>query len=249
MDKSTRAICFVRGQEFLGWFKSSGEQITGTSPSDRIIVEHEDDSHSLVIRRLMLSDGGEYICRGSKTSATYSLYVECTYRILNPIISARLIYVESAISVSLFRDLKWGRGKGIIRKAFCAGLYLGSLSLVWRFSWAYIKIPHGNWPFKKLQRTNKRNEIHTRTASRNWTNCPSKKCSLWKTSHRFCQSTIKGNLQLRFCQRLRQPTFISSSFMALLPLFLCILRNILWWTKLSSNREKQKFTKIKTINR
>lgn len=189
MDKSTRAICFVRGQEFLGWFKSSGEQITGTSPSDRIIVEHEDDSHSLVIRRLMLSDGGEYICRGSKTSATYSLYVECTYRILNPIISARLIYVESAISVSLFRDLKWGRGKGIIRKAFCAGLYLGSLSLVWRFSWAYIKIPHGNWPFKKLQRTNKRNEIHTRTASRNWTNCPSKKCSLWKTSHRFCEST------------------------------------------------------------
>ena len=77
MDKSTRAICFIRGQEFLGWFKSSGEQITGTGPSDRIFVEVEDDSYSLVIRRLMLSDGGEYVCRGSKTSATYSLYVEC----------------------------------------------------------------------------------------------------------------------------------------------------------------------------
>lgn len=81
MDKSTRAICFIRGQEFLGWFKSSGEQITGTSPSDRIFVEVEDDSYSLVIRRLMLADGGEYVCRGSKTSATYSLYVECKYPI------------------------------------------------------------------------------------------------------------------------------------------------------------------------
>lgn len=79
MDKSTRAICFIRGQEFLGWFKSSGEQITGTSPSDRMFVEVEDDSYSIVIRRLMLSDGGEYVCRGSKTSATYSLYVECRY--------------------------------------------------------------------------------------------------------------------------------------------------------------------------
>lgn len=81
MDKSTRTICFIRGQEFLGWFKSSGEQIMGTSPSDRIFVEVEDDSYSLVIRRLMLSDGGEYVCRGSKTSETYSLYVECRYPI------------------------------------------------------------------------------------------------------------------------------------------------------------------------
>ena len=81
MDKSTRAICFISGQEFLGWFKSSGEEITGTSPSDRVFVEVEDDSYSLVIRRLMLSDGGEYVCRGSKTSATYSLYVECRYPI------------------------------------------------------------------------------------------------------------------------------------------------------------------------
>lgn len=86
MDKSTRAICFIRGQEFLGWFKSTGEQIIGTSPSDRIFVEVEDDSYSLVIRRVMLSDGGEYVCRGSKTSATYSLYVECRY-LIHPITS------------------------------------------------------------------------------------------------------------------------------------------------------------------
>lgn len=77
MDKSTRAICFVSGQEFIGWFKSTGEQIIGTSPNHRMYVEDEDDSYSLVIRRLMQSDGGEYVCRGTKTSATYSLYVEC----------------------------------------------------------------------------------------------------------------------------------------------------------------------------
>lgn len=77
MDKSTRAICFVSGQYFIGWFKSSGEQVIGTGPNDRMFVEHEDDSYSLVIRRLMQSDGGEYVCRGSKTKATYSLYVEC----------------------------------------------------------------------------------------------------------------------------------------------------------------------------
>ncbi|XP_022805350.1 hemicentin-1-like [Stylophora pistillata] len=76
MDKTTRAICFVSGQEFIGWFKSTGEQVLGTSPSHRMYVEDEDDGYSLVIRRLMRSDGGEYVCRGTKTSATYSLYVE-----------------------------------------------------------------------------------------------------------------------------------------------------------------------------
>ena len=100
MDKSTRAICFVRGQEFLGWFKSSGEQITGTNPSDRMFVEHEDDSYSLVINRLMLSDGGEYVCRGTKTSATYSLYVECMYCKLIQITSFKFLHVQNATSAN-----------------------------------------------------------------------------------------------------------------------------------------------------
>ena len=106
MDKSTRAICFIRGQEFLGWFKSSGEQITGTSSNDRMFVDVEDDSYSLVIRRLMLSDGGEYVCRGSKTSATYSLYVECKYPI-RPITS---LVINWLISSHDFRKVMFGNG-------------------------------------------------------------------------------------------------------------------------------------------
>ena len=77
MDKSTRAICFVRGQEFLGWFKSTGEKITGKDSKDRIYIEDEDDSHSLVIQRLKLTDGGIYTCQGSTTEVSYTLYVEC----------------------------------------------------------------------------------------------------------------------------------------------------------------------------
>ena len=110
MDKSTRAICFIRGQEFLGWFKSTGERISGTSPSDRIFVEVEDDSYSLVIRRLMLSDGGEYVCRGSKTSATYSLYVECRY-LIHPITSLEINW-----SVPSHDFGKFMFGNGIERK-------------------------------------------------------------------------------------------------------------------------------------
>lgn len=126
MDKSTRAICFISGQEFLGWFKSSGEQITGTSPSDRMFVEVEDDSYSLVIRRLMLSDGGEYVCRGSKTSATYSLYVECRYPIY-PITRLVINWSVSSLSKSDFREVMFVNGigrdrEGIRGNAFCASM-------------------------------------------------------------------------------------------------------------------------------
>ena len=77
MGKSTRVICFIRGQQFLGWYNSTGEQITGKDSRDRMYVENEEDSYSLVIQRLKLTDGGIYTCQGSKTKASHTLYVEC----------------------------------------------------------------------------------------------------------------------------------------------------------------------------
>ena len=77
--KTFRVTCTVQGETFVGWFKKDGSKVTSTSSWDKFYVTTQNSVHTLVVKDVVVPDGGTYQCRGSDSAKNFTLYVECKY--------------------------------------------------------------------------------------------------------------------------------------------------------------------------
>lgn len=82
-DKGSRGgtksiICTVKNEAFKEWKLPNGQVVTSTNPDDRPHVERMSNGrYFLVIKDIKISDGGNYVCQGSKTSSSVLLQIQC----------------------------------------------------------------------------------------------------------------------------------------------------------------------------
>ncbi|XP_078378792.1 neural cell adhesion molecule 2-like isoform X2 [Oculina patagonica] len=79
--KTFRVVCTVKNERFVGWYDLTGERVTSfldedELPEDKYYVEETGNSYTLVIQEVVVADGGNYTCRGDKTTKVFTLYVE-----------------------------------------------------------------------------------------------------------------------------------------------------------------------------
>lgn len=74
--KTFRVVCTVQGETFVGWFKKDGSKVTSTNTWDKFYVSTENLDHTLVVKDVVVPDGGTYQCRGSDSIKNFTLYVE-----------------------------------------------------------------------------------------------------------------------------------------------------------------------------
>lgn len=86
--RTIRIKCEVKGERFIAWETPSREasfglpaiesiNITLNQESGRLRVQKNDHHYVLVIEDVKVDDGGNYTCRGSEESKSFTLEVDC----------------------------------------------------------------------------------------------------------------------------------------------------------------------------
>lgn len=78
--KTFRVICQVQGEKFVGWFNKDGTKISSQNEFDKFHYRYQGrNEYMLVVKNVVVPDGGIYQCRGNNTVKNFTLYVECKY--------------------------------------------------------------------------------------------------------------------------------------------------------------------------
>ena len=82
VGKTFRVVCKVTNEGFVGWYDLNDNRVTkfpdkDELPVEKYYVEVQGNSYTLVIQNVVVADGGNYTCRGDRTTKVFTLYVEC----------------------------------------------------------------------------------------------------------------------------------------------------------------------------
>ena len=110
VGKSFRAVCRVIDERFVGWFDLNGNEVTARLTQDSLVrdkyyVEERGSTYTLVIRNVLVADGGNYTCKGDKTEKIFTLFVECKCTFSNSFPG-----LGTSLVIGLFRASLWKRG-------------------------------------------------------------------------------------------------------------------------------------------
>ena len=72
------------GENFVGWFDVKGNDVTARFNREELMMDkyyvvERGNVYTLVIRNVVVDDGGDYTCKGDRTERIFTLYVECKY--------------------------------------------------------------------------------------------------------------------------------------------------------------------------
>lgn len=92
IGSSVKAVCYVRGEPFEGWYDPKGLKITTTKENRGTYVYGHGNDYTLVIDKVGEEHGGEYTCRGAFVNDTYSLTIQREYKVC-----ASVLYITAAM--------------------------------------------------------------------------------------------------------------------------------------------------------
>lgn len=89
--KTFQVTCRVEDEELIGWFNKEGKKITSTNifASKYYVESSKPNELTLYVVNVLVKDGGNYTCRGSKNIGHFELYVECKYSVLYYLLCTR----------------------------------------------------------------------------------------------------------------------------------------------------------------